>query len=726
MDEKRLNRLKNIEVPEPTAAAKRLAVESAVSAFEDAQKKNACTPQGFFSGLRLTPIFTPIWEFMMTKRVIAGAVASTVLLVPVAGLYFKDQGGFKPRTLGLDNKPQILQPENQKARKELAKPDQDARSEFKTAQEQRQDQNLNDVVSGEREIAAKASGRARIVNAPPPKAQEAPAQQPSSKDQSALAPAPAAEPAPLNKLGKIKRFSSQSGAQKFAPRTEMNRAMRRQVLPRKERFAVMPQPDRDKFTSFESNSTKLVGEQPVSTFSIDVDTASYAFVRRLLKRGALPQKNAVRVEEMINYFPYAYPAPESAEVPFKPSMTLYPTPWNAETKLLHIGIKGLKVDVANMKPKNLVFLIDVSGSMNSADKLPLLKSAFRLLVNELKADDTVSIVTYAGRAGTVLEPTKAKDKHKILAAIDHLRPGGSTAGAAGIQQAYALAQSVRVKEGVNRVILATDGDFNVGISSTAKLKDYIETKRKTGISLSVLGFGQGNLNDALMQTLAQNGNGNAAYIDSLSEARKVLVEEVGSTLVTIAKDVKIQIEFNPQVVSEYRLIGYETRNLRRQDFNNDKIDAGEIGSGHTVTAIYEITPKGAKQTVDGLRYKPAEPKKAVGVAPHGNEYGFLKMRYKLPKQDKSKLISVPIIRDLEKSTLADVSDEVKFATSVAAFGQKLRKESRIADYAYEDILKMATAARGADTFGYRSEFLSLVRLAKSLSGESRQPAKQDR
>ena len=482
--------------------------------------------------------------------------------------------------------------------------------------------------------------------------------------------------------------------------------------------------NRDRFQKAETNPVKSVKQEPVSTFSIDVDTASYAFVRRTLENGALPRRDAVRVEEMVNYFSYDYPRPENAETPFRPSIALYPTPWNQDTLLMHVGIKGHDI-VSDEKPRsNLVFLIDVSGSMQAKDKLPLLKSAFRLLVNRLEPEDTVAIVTYAGRAGTVLEPTKVSDKHKILSALDRLRSGGSTAGAAGIRQAYALAQSRFNKDGVNRVILATDGDFNVGISDVNELKRYIERKRKSGVFLSVLGFGQGNYNDHLMQVLAQNGNGNAAYIDNLREAQKVLVEEAGSTLFPIAKDVKIQIEFNPALVREYRLVGYETRALKREDFNNDRVDAGDIGSGHTVTAIYELTPVGSPaQLVDDLRYRKAETEKQSEVrtddAP-ASEYAFLKLRYKRPNENKSNLLTVPVTKELLRASAKDLTDDMRFAAAVAAFGQKLRDVPQVEDFSYDAILELASGARGKDRFGYRGEFLTLVRLAKSLAGIDRQ------
>ena len=468
---------------------------------------------------------------------------------------------------------------------------------------------------------------------------------------------------------------------------------------------------RDRFQAVASNPVKQVASEPVSTFSIDVDTASYSFVRRPLNEGRLPPKDAVRVEEMINYFPYDYPRPESAETPFQPTVTVVPAPWKPSDKLVHIGIKGYDLASRERPRANLVFLIDVSGSMEPADRLPLLKNAFRMLVEELKPEDTVGIVTYASGSGVALEPTRIAQKEKILAAIDALGAGGSTAGAQGISDAYRLAEAHFDKGGVNRIILATDGDFNVGISDLDELKGFIERKRQAGIFLSVLGVGHGNYNDALMQVLAQNGNGTAAYIDTLNEARKVLVDEASSTLFTIAKDVKIQVEFNPAQVSEYRLIGYETRALRREDFNNDKVDAGDIGSGHTVTAIYEVTPVNAPKLVDDLRYRKAE---AGPAAPaQDGELGFLKLRYKLPEGDASKLVTVPITAALEKPDIAAAPADVRFSVAVAAFGQLLRGEPYLQDYGYDDALALAQTARGADPYGYRAEFLNLLRLAKS-------------
>lgn len=478
-----------------------------------------------------------------------------------------------------------------------------------------------------------------------------------------------------------------------------------------------PQPyyheGRDKFPKVGDNPVKSVKDEPVSTFSIDVDTASYAFVRSSLNQTVLPNKDAVRIEEMINYFPYEYQAPKDKSEPFKATATVFPTPWNKETKLLHIAIKGYQVDKKEKPKANLVFLIDTSGSMSPANRLPLVQKSLKLLLNNLGADDKVAIVTYAGHAGTALEPTSVKEKEKIAHAIDNLNAGGSTAGAEGIRQAYLLAEKSFDKEAINRVILATDGDFNVGITDPKELKSFVEKKRESGVFLSVLGFGMGNYNDALMQTLAQNGNGNASYIDNLNEARKVLVDEASSVLFPIAKDVKIQVEFNPDQVAEYRLVGYETRLLNREDFNNDKIDAGDIGAGHSVTAIYEITPRESKSRfIDDLRYKQNAMKENKG---NSGEYAFIKIRYKLPDSSVSKLITTPIDKNNEFKDLGQLSTEAKFAVSVAAFGQMLKGNNYIREFTYDDVIHLAESGKGDDKFGYRAEFINLVKLAKNIA-----------
>ena len=578
-------------------------------------------------------------------------------------------------------------------------------------------------VKQERKILGRVG---RVDSAAQPLAEPIPQQQPAVTERSALADsaAPAAEAALPRDLDGVSIMTAvpapAAPMASAAPRARVMTQLARPTAKEAEALLppadgpMLPEENRDRMEAFKANPVKSAAEEPVSTLSIDVDTASYSFVRRSLKEGILPQPDTVRVEELINYFPYGWKGPDSAETPFNAMVSVMPTPWNANTKLLHVAIKGYDIPPAEQPKANLVFLIDVSGSMDEPDKLPLLRSAFRLLVGKLRPDDTVSIVTYAGDAGTVLEPTKVAEREKILQAIDTLSPGGSTAGEAGIREAYRLAQNSFVQDGVNRVMLATDGDFNVGQSDDEDLKRLIEEKRKSGVFLSVFGFGRGNLNDQMMQTIAQNGNGTAAYIDTLAEAEKVLVEDASSTLFPIAKDVKLQVEFNPQVISEYRLIGYETRALNREDFNNDKVDAGEIGSGHSVTAIYEVTPKGSPaEQVDKLRYGQATVNNPAGIS-NAEEYAFVKIRYKLPNEDISKLITTPVTKANEVTSFDAAGVDQRFSVAVAAFAQKLRGEDATAVFGYDKIAEIAAAARGADTFGYRAEFLSLLRLASAL------------
>ncbi|MSU90400.1 DUF3520 domain-containing protein [Rhodobacteraceae bacterium 2CG4] len=500
----------------------------------------------------------------------------------------------------------------------------------------------------------------------------------------------AAPPLAQRQLGKIQAESSAG----FLPR------------PMPEPFPQVVEGNTERYPQAQPNPLKLVADEPVSTFSIDVDTASYAVVRSSLNAGQMPPRNAVRVEEMINYFDYDYPAPDSREVPFATSVSVQPTPWNDGTQLLHIGIQGYDIAPAERPPLNLVFLIDTSGSMNDPRKLPLLVRSFGLLLDTLDARDTVAIVTYAGSAGLVLEPTAASDKVTILNSLDRLAAGGSTAGQAGLQQAYQVAGRMAQEGAVSRVILATDGDFNVGLSDPGALKDFVAERREDGTYLSVLGFGRGNYDDAITQALAQNGNGTAAYIDTLAEAQKVLVEDMTGALFPIADDVKIQIEFNPAQVSEYRLIGYETRALNREDFNDDTVDAGEIGAGHTVTALYEITPVGSSaERIGGLRYQ-SEPQPVVD---DGAEYAFLKLRYKLPGEETSKLIETPVLPDRQ-----DIApEETRFAAAVAGFGRLLRGET-LPGWSWDEARELAAANRGDDPYGYRSELLSLIRMADAL------------
>ena len=494
---------------------------------------------------------------------------------------------------------------------------------------------------------------------------------------------------------------------------------------------------RDRFARFEPNPVKVVAEEPVSTFSIDVDTASYSFLRASLNEGHLPEKDAVRIEELVNYFPYEYAPPETRGTPFATHVSVMPAPWNDAAQLMHIGIKGYVPERTAVPRANLVFLIDTSGSMDAPNKLPLLVSSFKLLLNALVPEDRIAIVAYAGSAGVVLPPTPVAERAAVLASLERLGAGGSTAGAEGIRQAYRLAEQHWVEGGVNRVILATDGDFNVGITDPRALEDFIARKRSGGVFLSVLGFGMGNYNDALMQRLAQSGNGHAAYIDTLAEARKVLVEEATSTLFPIARDVKIQVEFNPAAISEYRLIGYETRMLAREDFRNDKVDAGEIGAGHSVTAIYEVTPAGSgAERVPPLRYRHqarnqdrTESRDETRIQAHtqhqaedggtepdfGDELAFVKIRYKLPDAETSTLTTHAVTMADAVQSVEAAPREVRFAAAVAAFGQILRGGRYTGDYSYDDVIALARNARGEDPFGYRNELVGLVRLARELT-----------
>ncbi len=475
--------------------------------------------------------------------------------------------------------------------------------------------------------------------------------------------------------------------------------------------------DREHYLQFEENSVKLVTENPVSTFSVDVDTASYANVRRMLvKEGRLPPSDAVRLEEMINYFGYQYPVPDSSEQPFSVSSELARAPWSNKHHLLQVGLKGFEPAPAKRPASNLVFLVDVSGSMRSPDKLGLLKKSLGLLVNQMRDDDRIALVVYAGAAGTVLEPTSGVNKAKIMNAINALEAGGSTHGSAGIEMAYALAAQNKISGGINRVIIASDGDMNVGTVNLEALKDLIEHKRKTGVALTTLGFGSGNYNYALMEQLADVGNGNAAYIDSLKEAQKVLVNEMQSTLLTIASDVKIQVEFNPELVEEYRLIGYENRMLNREDFTNDKVDAGDIGAGHTVTALYEIVLRGdGEGRIPALRYEGNKRHKEQTSPSSAQEIAFVKLRYKRPGTAKSIELSQAINRDLVKDSILSGSTDLRFAASVAGFGQILKGGTFIENWGYPEALTLARNARGDDSHGYRGEFIHMIELAQSLS-----------
>ncbi len=489
--------------------------------------------------------------------------------------------------------------------------------------------------------------------------------------------------------------------------------------------AYAPQPgrmagdiDTEKYPEAKPNPVKSVATEPVSTFSIDVDTASYANVRRYLNQGDMPPKDAVRVEELINYFDYDYPLPADRKTPFSSTVALAPSPWANGKTLLHIGLQGYDIRPAQRPPLNLVLLLDTSGSMDDDNKLPLVKKSVRLLIDQLRATDRVSMVVYAGSAGVVLEPTPGNNKNAILGALDKLSAGGSTAGGEGIALAYTMAERNFAKGSVNRVILATDGDFNVGIADPKRLEDFVSRKRETGIYLSVLGFGGGNYNDLMMQKLAQAGNGNASYIDTLNEARKVLHDEMASALLPIADDVKIQVEFNPGRVAEYRLIGYETRMLNREDFNNDRVDAGEIGAGANVTAIYELTPVGGKTLIDPLRYQSAQP-----AAAPSSEIAFLRIRYKPPGAKDSILIERPIGDKDAFATLAAAPESTRFATAVAGYGQLLRGDPYLdKGYGWSDVIALANSAKGKDEFGWRAEFVQLARAAQTAKAFPEPPA----
>jgi Ca-activated chloride channel family protein len=475
-----------------------------------------------------------------------------------------------------------------------------------------------------------------------------------------------------------------------------------------------PQWNTEEYDGINENIFHDAVRNPLSTFSIDVDAASYSNVRRFINNGQRPPKDAVRIEEMINYFDYDYSQPTS-EHPFNIITEISTAPWNAKHKLVHIGLQGRIIPTDNLPASNLVFLIDVSGSMSDPNKLPLLKTSFKMLVNQLREKDYVSIVVYAGAAGLVLEPTSGANKNKIIEALDRLEAGGSTAGGAGIKLAYAVAREHYKVGGNNRVILATDGDFNIGASSNGEMERLIEEKRQDGVFLTVLGFGMGNYKDSKMEILADKGNGNYAYIDNITEAKKVLVNEFGGTLFTIAKDVKLQIEFNPAKVKAYRLIGYENRVLKNEDFNNDKKDAGDLGSGHTVTALYEIIPVGVESEfykIDELKYQTT---KIEPSAQRTEELMTVKFRYKNPDKDVSKLIVHPLMDS--QVALAKTSENFRWSASVAAFGMMLRESEYCKNFSYDQVVNLAQGSKGEDAEGYRIEFIKMV---KSLGAVARQ------
>ncbi|RFB81766.1 hypothetical protein B5K08_33170 [Rhizobium leguminosarum bv. trifolii] len=698
MMDKELEKLSRLTPPAVDPEARARALAAAMQAFDSAEN-NAAAAQGNAKGWRPSSIINWIWSPAVNKKFLAGSALATLLVIPAAGYLTLELARNQPivdqeKIAGTVSKNEVPKPSQPRLSEAPAEENRPAQSSAADSAQILQDKEPQAAKSAAELRAESDAGEIAVLK------------NKSDESAAALGMAKRAAPAAPGVVAQGQLLAEPMAAVAPSP-----------VPPADGRAQLQLDPGRDRFANAAANPIKSVAADPVSTFSADVDSASYSFVRRSLTGGAMPDPQSVRVEEMINYFPYDWPGPETADQPFKATVTVMPTPWNHDTELMHVAIKGYDIAPATAPHANLVFLIDVSGSMDEPDKLPLLKSAFRLLVNRLKADDTVSIVTYAGNAGTVLEPTRVAEKSKILSAIDRLEAGGSTGGAEGIEAAYDLAKKAFVKDGVNRVMLATDGDFNVGPSSDEDLKRIIEEKRKDGIFLTVLGFGRGNLNDSLMQTLAQNGDGSAAYIDTLAEAQKALVEEAGSTLFPIAKDVKLQVEFNPERIAEYRLIGYETRALNREDFNNDRVDSGDIGSGHSVTAIYEITPKGSPAVMnDELRY--GVPNKApaeTSGSAHQGELAFVKMRYKRPGEEKSALITTPVGDSNAFATIDAAPEDVRFSVAVAAFGQKLSRTAALDAYSYQAIADLAAASRGADAFGYRSDFLGLVRLADGLS-----------
>ena len=466
----------------------------------------------------------------------------------------------------------------------------------------------------------------------------------------------------------------------------------------------------EEYSKINDNEFKETSKNALSTFSIDVDRASYSNVRRFINQGSLPPADAVRIEELINYFSYNYPQP-TGEDPFSITTEYADCPWNTKHKLIHIGLQGKEVKTLNLPANNLVFLLDVSGSMEDPAKLPLLKAGLRLLIEQMRPQDHVAIVVYAGAAGVVLPSTSGSEKEKIIEALEQLHAGGSTAGGEGIILAYKIAKENFLKGGNNRIVLATDGDFNIGASSDGEMIRLIEEKREQGVFLTVLGFGTGNVKDAKMEQIADKGNGNYSYIDNILEAKKVLVKEMGGTMLTIAKDVKIQIEFNPTFVKAYRLVGYENRVLANEDFNDDKKDAGELGSGHTVTAMYEIIPAGSTEDVSGVDPLKYQETKVVSQG-SGNELMTIKFRYKAPDETTSKLITHVVLD--KKTNSNSVSENCRFSCSVAEFGMLLRDSKFKGEANFKDVLTLARASKGKDEEGYRSEFIRLVEMAELL------------
>ena len=546
-------------------------------------------------------------------------------------------------------------------------------------------------------LALAVSAAMAACGTPPPRMAETGASTPNAAAPMLVSPAPAMAPMSMRDSKMVMRAD----------------AARHPVM---QQEMAAPVQDTERYGQIASNPVHAVAQQPVSTFSVDVDTGSYANTRRFLNNGRLPPANAVRVEEMVNYFDYGYALPQGQH-PFAVHAETVDSPWQAHAKIIRIGIKAKDLALRELPPANLVFLVDVSGSMYSSDKLPLVKQTLRLLTEQLRPQDKVTLVTYASGEKLVLPPTPGDQKAAILRAINALQAGGATAGEQAIQMAYREAEKAFVRNGINRILLATDGDFNVGITDFDTLKGMVAQKRQSGISLTTLGFGTGNYNERLMEQLADAGDGNYSYIDNVNEAKKVLQRQLSSTLATVAQDVKIQVEFNPRTVKEYRLVGYENRMLRQEDFNNDKVDAGDIGAGHSVTALYEIIPAGQKGWLNESRYQPAA--QAGGNA---GEYAYIKLRYKLPGQSQSVLLSQPVM--VGSKPLAQAGGDTRFALAVAAYGQQLRGGQYNGNMGWDAIIRLAQQAAQPDAHGLRAEFIELAKIAQSLSASQPPMPKQ--
>lgn len=715
----RLRKALKAEAPRPDAQAREQALRMAMESFDARQEnrehvrlmKDGPEKAGFLSG-----VFA-MFDRLTTR---AGLLTTASVALTAAGLF-------------IIAGPQMNGPRT---------PWQSAPSQPSPVQAPANEATEDPTAAAPAAISAPAALPApAVLPAPVPASEPAPASVTATMSEAAMPeiseaeaalidlPPQAAQPAPNANAPQMAEMASKMTADQAAPvagRAALANRMAPQggavssgaPAPAYAADAVMIQPKaNDSFAPFQQSPLQITAQTPVSTFSVDVDTAAWSWLRGALRMGQLPDPASVRIEEMINYFPYDYAAPDGDQ-PFSTQISVFQTPWNTGTKLVRIGLQGQLPQTEARPPLNLVFLVDTSGSMEGPERLGLLRSAFGMLLDSLRPEDRVAIVAYAGSAGEVLAPTPASDRGAIMAALNSLSAGGSTAGGEGLALAYDLAAKMRATSqddrSIQRIVLATDGDFNLGMSDPEELKAFVEKKRESGSYLSVLGFGRGNLDDALMQALAQNGNGQAAYIDSAEEARKVLVDQAAGALFPIAGDVKIQVEWNPAEVAEYRLIGYETRALAREDFNNDKVDAGDIGAGHQVTALYEITPtdSDARRT-DPLRYGTPNDAPAAQQG-EAAEAGWLRLRYKRPGETASQLIEAPI-----PATASAPDQDAEFAAAIAGFGQLLSGSKFLGDWDYAQAIALAQSGKGEDPFGYRAEAIGLMRTADALAEKSR-------